>query len=556
MRAIFAAITLSLALIAGSASAALADDPPTVTPSPTATSSAEPTASDPASSSPPADPIAPSPSGTDVPTATAAVWEGNDDADQAVFLDPQATDADLIAAGWNQVSPDPQAGATSTQEADPTATGDSTPGDDLPPNVSTAPDAGMPSSDPTVTTAEDSSAAPADPSEPAVATDSSDTDIAAETDAPQPADEDPAARSADSSDDDSADVDAIGQEDESASVSEVAADSSPEADTSDFSAQDITDADCTNKTARGPNGNVINHFNYCSSHKTGYRVTEGNEVVGQAIADVRNRGWASKNKREVSFVLDVSSVEASGALNKQNTKLELSETCLNAGCEAAAANKARNLTLSDWEHHNGAHFTFSNRKSQATAPHYFLYGDFYPHLTFRAPPFPTRSANGTENTFRCDSDVAFASTRLPDGCIFNRVLPFITLSMSDSKYGAEARHVFTALNHPDQTYPKTSGKNIPDVLNRVFSKSVRDKNTRAAVRACRAAFGKDYSKGKTLDCDEYPFQSAQQGAASGPNFSVRPIAKEQNRSGGARLSNFYTADRIADGDQFRVKVIS
>ena len=261
----------------------------------------------------------------------------------------------------------------------------------------------------------------------------------------------------------------------------------------------------------------------------------------------------------MDFVLDVTYVYTWGDFTKANTHLSMSEQCLSSGCNDAAANKTKGGDLSWWgDHSGGASFSFDNTKadSNGDTTHYFAYGDFYPHVKFTSTKGKPRSENGIENGFRCDSDIAFAKKGPNDGCIFNRVLPVIVFSKSNSKYGAEARHIFTALEHPESTYPKVNGKNVPDLLNRLYDKNKRRANHRAAVKVCKAAWGIHYSRSKTRQCDEYPFQAAVQGAASSRNFSARPIAKEQNEAGGTHLGTFYGNDRIADGDRFRVRIVS
>ena len=56
-------------------------------------------------------------------------------------------------------------------------------------------------------------------------------------------------------------------------------------------------------------------------------------------------------------------------------------------------------------------------------------------------------------------------------------------------------------------------------------------------------------------CDEYPFATTHEGAASaGNNVSVKPVDKLHNRDAGNDLNFFYERFRILDGDKFWVRV--
>ncbi|NJP52472.1 hypothetical protein HCJ93_21030, partial [Streptomyces sp. SBST2-5] len=56
-------------------------------------------------------------------------------------------------------------------------------------------------------------------------------------------------------------------------------------------------------------------------------------------------------------------------------------------------------------------------------------------------------------------------------------------------------------------------------------------------------------------CDEYPFASTQEGSTKGDNrFSVRLIDGDDNETGGRRLDQMYTLNRMLDGDAFYMKI--
>ncbi|MFI9809986.1 hypothetical protein ACIHEJ_37765 [Streptomyces sp. NPDC052301] len=135
---------------------------------------------------------------------------------------------------------------------------------------------------------------------------------------------------------------------------------------------------------------------------------------------------------------------------------------------------------------------------------------------------------------------------------------------------AEAQHIKTAFTKPEDTKPYMSAKKVPgqtvkDPLHRTVSAKRNDDNRNAANKQCMRYWGAGYSHGGARDCDEYPFASTYEGAAEHSydpgvrkfNFSVNPIAKEDNQAGGLILKSFYSKNRILDGldDGFTVKII-
>jgi hypothetical protein len=169
------------------------------------------------------------------------------------------------------------------------------------------------------------------------------------------------------------------------------------------------------------------------------------------------------------------------------------------------------------------------------------------------PPVPgSIPAYDTDvQTVRCDNALPGPSR---PGCVFPLQTP--TLSYHFGSEGELAEHISRA---------QRSG--LPGTLTRVTD-SVRIAKNRAT--ACRASYR---SPGK--DCDEYPFASTYEGAASGggprtfagcgisavpqgatgsKGFSVCMINRGQNQTGGSQLLFFYNNNRVLDKDPFRVSV--
>ncbi|MEU0179539.1 NucA/NucB deoxyribonuclease domain-containing protein [Streptomyces massasporeus] len=110
------------------------------------------------------------------------------------------------------------------------------------------------------------------------------------------------------------------------------------------------------------------------------------------------------------------------------------------------------------------------------------------------------------------------------------------------------------LSGPADTIPQPwrTTKNLPGkhgttrYLTRLTDKEKKKANNR---KACPSSLERPPGK----QCDEYPFQSTWQGAATGSgDFSRRMIDKDQNRLGGGALKNFYLFNRIVEKDRFLV----
>ncbi|WP_431684108.1 NucA/NucB deoxyribonuclease domain-containing protein [Kitasatospora sp. KL5] len=92
---------------------------------------------------------------------------------------------------------------------------------------------------------------------------------------------------------------------------------------------------------------------------------------------------------------------------------------------------------------------------------------------------------------------------------------------------------------------------------RQVAQAKQDDNRTAAIKTCDVAWG-DYA-GSGLECDEYPFPSAHEGAAAGGDsptrrHSSRLIDAADNGAGGNMILAVYTQNRILDGDPFYVTI--
>ncbi|MEU4728331.1 NucA/NucB deoxyribonuclease domain-containing protein [Streptomyces sp. NPDC023588] len=77
--------------------------------------------------------------------------------------------------------------------------------------------------------------------------------------------------------------------------------------------------------------------------------------------------------------------------------------------------------------------------------------------------------------------------------------------------------------------------------------------TDLAIATCNDVWG-EY-KGTRLQCDQYPFASTKEGAAApGNSYSARLVDGTDNETGGRKLNEMFTLNRILDGDAFYVKI--
>lgn len=171
---------------------------------------------------------------------------------------------------------------------------------------------------------------------------------------------------------------------------------------------------------------------------------------------------------------------------------------------------------------------------------------------------------------RCDRAI-YANN---GACILWGVAPHFQLDRADGAVAQSAQHIWDAQNNIGATFPGTPESWVPgwldDVnnyawwapLTRTRDDGIQAANRRAARSECVKQYGTDYALGG-FDCDEYPFASTLEGAASvdptqeywdGRSFSVRKIASADNQTAGSRLGAFYKSDNIIEGDEFWVKV--
>ncbi|WDV55614.1 hypothetical protein PV963_37320 [Streptomyces coeruleorubidus] len=186
--------------------------------------------------------------------------------------------------------------------------------------------------------------------------------------------------------------------------------------------------------------------------------------------------------------------------------------------------------------------------------------------------------------FRCDQ--AKYISRGPGGCIFHQVDPIFHMAPVSNDAGEDRekgypeirKHIETAVDRTQLTYPRLYGKKIPgkvgttQPLHRFYGK--RTKETRSISngsrtdvnRECRRYEAWRYSRKKrlNLECDEYPFAQTRENArlvntnkATYPrpwSFSARLADGDQNGNHGRTLGAWMTTDHILEDDAFWIKL--
>ncbi len=153
---------------------------------------------------------------------------------------------------------------------------------------------------------------------------------------------------------------------------------------------------------------------------------------------------------------------------------------------------------------------------------------------------------------RCDNNVVASMGK---GCVYPGVKPSLTLSKTGTASGV-AVHVGKAIS---SGLPSTLTRTTPTLA------------TKNRTKACPSSLMRDPG----YECDEYPFASSTQGAASGGSARVPSgcrwtsvsgsgatgwsrcqVLKEQNHRGGTQLGDLYRNNRVLPGDQYVVRVVA
>jgi hypothetical protein len=346
------------------------------------------------------------------------------------------------------------------------------------------------------------------------------------------------------------------------------------------------ESECLNAPgAAAPGGRVHNRFLWCQRMATplvmlvdGVPENAG-RVNAEAVAYGRDDG-----NRSVEVFYRSTSVEFFGNPEVNPTTIFMvSIDCQDVSsgpftppaCAVEGARAAQ--TLATWElNHEPFRWVVTSDETASLNPDRVSRHRFKFNFQFETDGRLSDTAEDAFHTIRCDSATYF--TFRPKACILDDVLPHLQYSAAPgSSVRGVAEHILKAFTVPSGTFPlpvptgsnkiipgKYTGNPSDPGLHRIVYKSpVWQANSAEKDRACNLRppyenTGLDpqqYDR-TTQDCDEFPFASTAEGAAS-PfwDFSVLGVNRSQNRCAGAALKNFYMEDRILHNeDTFWVEI--
>lgn len=317
--------------------------------------------------------------------------------------------------------------------------------------------------------------------------------------------------------------------------------------------------------SNGTSGWVATHYTFCSLNFirfTVYKTTCTNgscttQTLGQAEWRQTTRGQGTPSGgRTVNFVSVLDQWILSGSFGAEPITVEIDcNPTVGFACGTTSVPNSYTRSINQWVAANSAFFEFEAHAGTGTPVDDITQADFTERVS-------TTHQTGalSENTFRCDNATYIAGTI--GGCVFPGVVEVLNQPLFNSEVFQSSLHILTAQFAPELTIPAKQNKQIPgsiqsgEPLRRNFyDQSLRDANRRAARRACMADEDSGDYGAPELQCDEYPFASTYQGAASGGDFSVRPISKDDNERGGVYIANFYNGRRVLhEIDQFYVNI--
>jgi len=145
---------------------------------------------------------------------------------------------------------------------------------------------------------------------------------------------------------------------------------------------------------------------------------------------------------------------------------------------------------------------------------------------------------------RCDSEDVFGGSPT-SGCVNDLFKPTFEISLTGTAKEV-AEHIKSAQDNPKKGHWGLEGHGKP--LSRTTDPAQIKANREAA---CPSKL-KPPKPGQS--CDEYPFASTHEGAATNSEFSREWVDLAQNKLAGLQLATFYRKNRILNDDEFWVAV--
>lgn len=325
-----------------------------------------------------------------------------------------------------------------------------------------------------------------------------------------------------------------------------------------------------------PDGSPLDRINYCSNSILEIEI-EDCSVLCTPIGTIKFRQttwgtYTGKTERKLIFHTELDKFNDYPAILKlrEFSFVPYCEQTGEGGASPCAVSEPVTRTLADWEENSS--FTWEFESSDLWLDDRDKISNTFVGLkAYQGTPEDEATLFRTPT--RCDSSPDNQQGLESGGCIFYMWMhPSIwnlqyKLGDGENAGNAEAAdHIIQAQQQPDTTYPpglEGRPKVIPGApatrpLYRVSNNNPMYYDNHAVKeRMCPLLRKKIEEEGGSVankDCDEYPMRSTFEGAASGPNYSLKYINSSHNRSAGGSLIAFYKRYRILGGDAFYVYV--
>lgn len=327
-----------------------------------------------------------------------------------------------------------------------------------------------------------------------------------------------------------------------------------------------------NRQGHRKQGVVLNHFSFCRwGWNTATKLDGQGRVEGQVRFRETELGSGSNTARAGQINVKITDVTwtPNGVFNRSSKMTVRLKAQGGPGACTAAFDNGEDYTrpVGEWA---GTYFAYDVKSPAASGDQKRIdkraYCRFTASWRVRGASADSSWSQGPENVMRMDS-AAYLGQYGKQGAIFNQVTPYLVYDYKSKAIEGVAKHLFTAFDYPQLTFPKKSPvKTFPGDIekrgwkplhrnyprfNAASAKVTRD-NRSGKDKACAAWVAK-VTPPAGWQCDEYPFASTKEGAGLGDgNFSIRYVPRKENASAGAELVKWYGRDRILDGDAYGI----
>ncbi|GAA1426807.1 hypothetical protein GCM10009601_36700 [Streptomyces thermospinosisporus] len=350
-------------------------------------------------------------------------------------------------------------------------------------------------------------------------------------------------------------------------------------------ARTMTYSECVKGLGGDKKFYVKSRFAVCNGASFLQTWMRNGKPIGASSFNVRAVGTIAKNSRTITFQYYFTDFSTTGTTGAAAMRITLKASIPQSWPSGASYTRAGNLpgtkTFAELKAQRTFKETVTAKPGQGKGSADLLFAVYEPAISYK-PPAPWQLSGDLGGKLfmlapRWDAASYLANSTgggtpaKKGAATFSYVTPLTLSAKQGAEERAEAAHIRQAFLVPQDTKPYMSAKKVPgqtakDPLHRTVSAARINKNRAEAIKQCKRYWGANYTQGGTLECDEYPFASTYEGAtepefdadAKKFNFSVKPIAKDDNKAGGSILKSFYAKNRIVDGmdDGFIVKIVS